>query len=761
MKKIILKATIILIFSITTSIIATLIFQYDNILILILFFLILTAAFSLFHYLSNNKIFIKKDSQDGLLPIDKAKNWSSFKQIEGKTNEDYSEFFFENKLAQFTAKLSIISEISKETNEKIICEMESISKQLTSALGGITHISNNINNLTPVVKSNINLSGELINTMDTTLDIYQTQLNLIKGIEDRLPNLIKSTDAITTKAKLNEDVSQRLSSLVSKGSTSVISAIKSIQTIAKSHSKLESFINIINDIAETTRILSINASIEAANAGKEGKGFAVVAGEVRKLAQLSKSQTDKTSLLIGNMRKKIDKSVGLAQIAEEALQLILFNINDVVSIVKDSSTSLGEQLKHITTVEDSVKKLCNLTNDIRDCINLQNNKINSFTESIGKLGQLSENLQTLIENQKEITKNIETSLSSLKLVTEDSYRNSKLLKIYMEKDNILSKTLSVPLVKNIEDKKIGFVFSSGGLGDNPYNDLMFLGFVNIRLNGYFPFEYTSPKSENQAYDEIKYLLEEKNCKFLILLGFYKEIIVKVSNEYPDRYFAVLDDPNIEGTYRNLVSITFSAHESSYLSGVLASLCTKTNKIGFIGGAEIPTIKAFYRGYEKGIEDTNPNIELKKVFITPDNDFSGFAKPDEAYKIAKTFYKNNIDIIFAPAGASSLGVIKAAKEMNKLVIGVDNNQDNLSPGNVLTSALKRIDIAVYKLVDDFLNGFFKSGIIEMGLKENGVGLTDFNFTKDLIGSKNIKIIEDVKKKIIEGDIKVPNYLKELK
>ncbi len=186
--------------------------------------------------------------------------------------------------------------------------------------------------------------------------------------------------------------------------------------------------------------------------------------------------------------------------------------------------------------------------------------------------------------------------------------------------------------------------------------------------------------------------------------------------------------------------------------------TKTNKIGFIGAVDIPVIHAFRIGYIEGAKYANPNIKVEYTFITTGNDFSGFEKPEEGFRVATKQYQSGIDIIFQVAGGQTgNGIINAAKTEKKFAIGVDYDEDHIAKGFVLTSMIKRIDVSTYKEVMKIINGKFQSGVVNYGLSDKGVSLSPMKYTKHLIPEEILKKLKDVEKNIIAGKIKVTDYL----
>ncbi|MCU0373246.1 MAG: BMP family ABC transporter substrate-binding protein [Ignavibacteria bacterium] len=179
--------------------------------------------------------------------------------------------------------------------------------------------------------------------------------------------------------------------------------------------------------------------------------------------------------------------------------------------------------------------------------------------------------------------------------------------------------------------------------------------------------------------------------------------------------------------------------------------TKSGTIGFIGGMESSLIRKFEKGYEQGAKYINPDIKIFKSYVGITGE--GFKNPGKAEEIAKSQYNNGADIVYHASGLSGIGVFKAARELDKLIIGVDLDQYSEAPGFVLTSMVKIVDVIIFETLRDYKNGQFRGGIRSLGLKEKGVGYIFDDNNKNLIGRDIQKRIEEIRDKIISGEIKV--------
>ena len=313
-------------------------------------------------------------------------------------------------------------------------------------------------------------------------------------------------------------------------------------------------------------------------------------------------------------------------------------------------------------------------------------------------------------------------------------------------------TTSAPAKQTL---KVGLAYDVGGRGDKSFNDLAAAGLekakrdLNIQTK-----ELSAVQGENdqQKADRLT-LLATSGYNPIVAVGFaYATALGKVAPKYPNVHFAIVDDnsiklPNVEG-------LVFSENESSYLVGVAAALATKTKNVGFIGGVQTPLIQKFQAGYQAGVKAVNPAIKVQVAYISQAPDFSGFNDPAKGKVIAEGQYDNGADVVYHAAGGSGSGLFQAAKEKNKLAIGVDSDQYQTAPPDerslILTSALKGVDTAVYNFIEQDSKGQFKAGYVRFSLKDNGVGYATSN---PKIGPFQATI-EQYKAKIIAGTITVP-------
>ena len=258
--------------------------------------------------------------------------------------------------------------------------------------------------------------------------------------------------------------------------------------------------------------------------------------------------------------------------------------------------------------------------------------------------------------------------------------------------------------------------------------------------------------ENDPVATEMILSEAAQNSDLVLTAGYQmgSILETVAPKYPNVKFAIFD---VVINLPNVASVNYKSNEGSFLVGSIAALKTKTNKIGFIGGVDVPLIREFEAGYIAGIHEINKDIDVIVKYIS--DDVSGFNQPDKAKEIAFDLYESGVDVIYVAAGGSGQGVLEAAQEQMKYIIWVDSNGNHLAPGIVLTSMVKEISSSVQTIINETVNGMFMPGIRLFGIEGGGVNYTldehnQLSLTKDIINQ-----VETIREKIIAGHIIVPN------
>ena len=304
------------------------------------------------------------------------------------------------------------------------------------------------------------------------------------------------------------------------------------------------------------------------------------------------------------------------------------------------------------------------------------------------------------------------------------------------------------------DIAVGLVFDVGGLGDKSFNDSAYAGLQRAQKELGVKGEYREPGEG--AHREAHMRNFAKGEADLILgIGFlFTDEITNMANDFPKKKFACVDYTVGEQEIpSNLAALTFREEEGSFLVGAIAGLKTKSGKIGFVGGVESPLIKKFEAGYTQGAKHVNPKIEVRAVYAGVSD--TAFRDPQKGKELATSLFDAGCDIIYHASGSTGLGVFKAAVERKKLVIGVDRDQtdDAGAPGVVLTSMVKNTDKAVFDVIKEVVDGKFKGGVHQLGLKEGGVDYVYNEKNKDLIGEDVRAKIEDLKAQITKGQIRI--------
>ena len=291
------------------------------------------------------------------------------------------------------------------------------------------------------------------------------------------------------------------------------------------------------------------------------------------------------------------------------------------------------------------------------------------------------------------------------------------------------------------------VYDMGGKFDKSFNEAAFVGMEAWKKETgkqYLEFEIANESQREQAIRR----MAERGASPIIGVGFSQaSAIEKVAKEFPKLNFVIVDMvvglPNVQ-------SVVFKEQEGSFLVGVMAAMASKTGKVGFVGGMDIPLIRKFECGYEKGAKFANAKAEVFANMTGTTG--AAWNDPTRGGELAKAQFAKGADVVFAAAGGTGVGVYQAAKDSGKLAIGVDSNQNHLQPGTMLTSMLKRVDVAVYNVSKSFA-----PGITVLGLKEGGVDYAmDANNAK-LVGADMKKKVDAAKADIISGKIKVADYM----
>lgn len=291
------------------------------------------------------------------------------------------------------------------------------------------------------------------------------------------------------------------------------------------------------------------------------------------------------------------------------------------------------------------------------------------------------------------------------------------------------------------------VYDMGGKFDKSFNEAAYRGMERWKKETGKPaleFEIANESQREQALRR----MAERGASPIIGVGFGQASMVeKVAKEFPKLQFTIIDGvaklPNVQ-------SVVFKEQEGSFLVGMIAALTSKSGKVGFIGGMDIPLIRKFQCGYEQGVKYANPKAEVFVNMVGTTG--AAWNDPARGGELARAQFAKQADVIFAAAGGTGIGIYQAAKDAGKLTIGVDSNQNHLQPGTMLTSMVKRVEVAVYEAAKNH-----KPGLVVLGLKEDGVDYALDQYNAKLISPEVKKKVDAAKADVIAGKIKVADFM----
>ena len=306
---------------------------------------------------------------------------------------------------------------------------------------------------------------------------------------------------------------------------------------------------------------------------------------------------------------------------------------------------------------------------------------------------------------------------------------------------------------------VGIVFDIGGKDDRSFNAAAWQGVQRASKDLPIVLRDIEPGTPN-AIEPAMRAFAERNFDLIIGVGFAQAPIMEhVAKDYPNINFAIIDGVS---DLPNVASLVFKEQEGSYLVGMLAAKTSQTGTIGFLGGMDIGLIHRFEKGYEEGAKAVNPNIHVIQNYVGVTD--GAWNNPGKGKELSLSQIGKGADVIFTAAGNSGLGAFDAVEQQGKqngrathFVIGVDSNQNMVKPGFVLTSMVKRVDNAVYNIVQEVFNHRFSPGLHVFGLDKDGVGYAMDENNQSLISPEAIQQVEEAKKKIIAGEIKVTDAM----
>ncbi len=312
--------------------------------------------------------------------------------------------------------------------------------------------------------------------------------------------------------------------------------------------------------------------------------------------------------------------------------------------------------------------------------------------------------------------------------------------------------MAVATVAQAADFKPAVIYDMGGKFDKSFNEGVYNGikrFTDETGVEVMEFEVTNETQREQAMQR----MVQRGATVVLGVGFAQaDAISKVASENPDKLFSIIDVNWLD--HPNLRQYAFKEHEGSYLVGIAAAMASKTGTVGFVGGMDIPLIRAFACGYVQGAKSANADVNViqNMTGTTP----SAWNDPAKGGELTRAQIDRGADVVYQAAGGTGVGVISAAADAGKMSIGVDSNQNHMAPGSVLTSMLKRVDVAAYQTMKDAMSGDFETGVRNLGLAEEGVGWALDEHNAALITDEMKAAMDAASAAIVAGEVSVHDY-----
>lgn len=316
--------------------------------------------------------------------------------------------------------------------------------------------------------------------------------------------------------------------------------------------------------------------------------------------------------------------------------------------------------------------------------------------------------------------------------------------------------LAGPAAAQAPSLKPAIVYDKGGKFDKSFNEGVFTGAQKFKAETGIDFRDFEPSSEAQIEQALRRFARDGHSP-IIAVGFSQATALdKVAREFPQTQFTIID---MVVNLPNVQSVTFKEHEGSFLVGMLAGLASKSGKVGFVGGMDVPLIRKFACGYVQGVKAAKKDAEIfqNMTGTTP----TAWNDPVKGAELAKSQIDRGADVVYHAAGGTGIGVLRAAADAGKLGIGVDSNQNGLHPGRVLTSMLKRVDVATYASFLAAKDGAWKPGLSTLGLKEGGVDWALDDHNKALITPEMKAAADKARADIVAGSLRVHDYMSDQK
>ena len=307
------------------------------------------------------------------------------------------------------------------------------------------------------------------------------------------------------------------------------------------------------------------------------------------------------------------------------------------------------------------------------------------------------------------------------------------------------------------DVRVGLAYDVGGRGDRSFNDSAAAGLDKAKTELGVESQELSPNAQGTDRGDNLRTLAEGGFDPIIAVGFaYAEELPAIAGDFPDTTFFIIDDSSVEAP--NVKGLVFAEEQGSFLVGAAAALKSTAGSVGFIGGVQTPLLEKFEAGFVAGAKQVKPDVKVQTAYLSQPPDFSGFGDPAAGQEAANGMYDSGADVIYAAAGGSGLGVFQAALAKSTLAIGVDSDQyESIGASNpelqpvILTSMLKRVDVAVFDALESFVGGDDLEAVTTYDLEADGVGYATSGGAIDDIAEQ----LEELKAKIVDGSITVPS------
>lgn len=310
-------------------------------------------------------------------------------------------------------------------------------------------------------------------------------------------------------------------------------------------------------------------------------------------------------------------------------------------------------------------------------------------------------------------------------------------------------------INSFAGPKVAIVFDKGGKDDRSFNSSAYEGAMKAEKELQAEIKYVEAPDDH-TFENILKNFARKDFDLIIAIGMnQKDGVAKVAPQFPQKKFLLVD---AEVKAPNVACAMFEEHEGSYLAGVAAAKASKSGKIGFIGGMDVPIIRRFQLGYETGAKSINPSIKIFSNYLGVTGD--AWNNPPRAKELTLSQINQGVDVIFHASGASGAGVFDGidGRPADKMVyaIGVDSNQNSAKPGRVLTSMVKKVNEVVFQTIQSVSQGKFSPGLMRFGLKTKGVDLAKDQFNKSIYTKAIEQSVESARAGILSGKIKVPDF-----